>query len=175
MASLPHHGVVAEIGVADGDFSAEILRLNQPRELWLIDSWKLWPDDVVGFDPSNAPQHVQDDRYNNVRRRFENNSEVHVLRECSVYATAHFEDFHFDGIYIDANHLQVIGDIQVWWTKVKVGGWIAGHDYTNAGNYITVKKDIDTFVQDLRLDLVVTQGGDDIYERNYPSWLFWKP
>ena len=34
---LPKGGVVAEIGVADGDYSQEILALNEPSKLLLID------------------------------------------------------------------------------------------------------------------------------------------
>jgi hypothetical protein len=36
---IPKTGVVAEIGVADGDFSAEIIARTQPAILHLIDAW----------------------------------------------------------------------------------------------------------------------------------------
>jgi len=38
---IPKTGVVAEIGVADGDFSAEIIARTQPAILHLIDAWDL--------------------------------------------------------------------------------------------------------------------------------------
>ena len=37
---LPKHGVVAELGVNKGDFSATILSENQPARLHLIDPWQ---------------------------------------------------------------------------------------------------------------------------------------
>ncbi len=43
VASLPHGGVVAEIGVQLGDFAEVIWSLNQPRELYLIDCWEQQP------------------------------------------------------------------------------------------------------------------------------------
>jgi hypothetical protein len=36
---LPRGGVAAEIGVAFGDFTREILRRNKPARLHLIDTW----------------------------------------------------------------------------------------------------------------------------------------
>src|SRR5687767_6022213 len=36
---LPKGGIAAEIGVADGDYSAAILASAEPRELHLIDPW----------------------------------------------------------------------------------------------------------------------------------------
>ncbi len=37
---LPRNAVVAEIGVATGDFSERILTVCQPKELHLIDPWQ---------------------------------------------------------------------------------------------------------------------------------------
>ncbi len=34
---LPKHSIVAELGVAQGDFSAKILSVTKPKELYLID------------------------------------------------------------------------------------------------------------------------------------------
>jgi hypothetical protein len=39
LEALPKGGIAAEAGVADGDFSANILRLAQPQKLYLIDTW----------------------------------------------------------------------------------------------------------------------------------------
>ena len=36
---LPKNAVVAEIGVAHGDFSAQILEQSSPERLYLIDPW----------------------------------------------------------------------------------------------------------------------------------------
>ena len=47
--ALRQHGIGAEIGVAGGDFTSEILRRCAPRRLHLIDSW-LGPRYGYGFE-----------------------------------------------------------------------------------------------------------------------------
>lgn len=173
IASLPHGGVAAEIGVAEGLFSEVILNTNHPKELWLIDSWTYRDD--CGADPSNVHQVAQMARYFGVLRRFQSDRRVIVVRGESWLLAPCFLPGEFDWIHIDANHLQVRQDIEVWWPNVKPGGWITGHDYTVAGDHITVKTDLDAFVAERGLELFVTRGDDDVYEKNYPSWAFRKP
>src|SRR5437879_13869474 len=36
---LPSNGIVAEVGVDEGDYSEKILRLSNPKRLHLIDAW----------------------------------------------------------------------------------------------------------------------------------------
>jgi hypothetical protein len=170
MASLPHGGVVAEIGVAEGDFSATILELNQPRELWLVDCWEHQSVEIIGHDPSNVPKEAQEARYQQVLQRFRDAPEVRVKRMYSVSAASTFADAYFDAIYLDANHLCVREDIDAWWHKIKPGGWLMGHDYTVAGDFCTVKIEVDRWVGETNNKLFVSLGGDDIYERHYPSW-----
>ncbi len=47
-------------------------------------------------------------------------------------AAATFPREHFDFVYIDADHSYeaVKADIEAWWPKVRMGGVLAGHDYT---------------------------------------------
>src|SRR5881275_3065069 len=37
---LPHHGVIAELGVDRGAFSEKILTENAPKKLHLVDVWR---------------------------------------------------------------------------------------------------------------------------------------
>lgn len=171
--SLPHFKVAAEIGVASGALSEVILARNAPRELWLVDSWKHRCD--CGADPSNAADDTQMGYYLAVLRKFHLDPRVFVLRAESVAAAAVFPDHYFDWLHLDSNHLQVREDIEAWWPKVKPGGWLTGHDYTVAGDHITVKRDLDALVAQRGLELFVTRGEGDIYEKNYPSWAFRRP
>lgn len=176
VASLPHGGVAAEIGVAGGAFSRTILATNAPRRLYLIDPWEHQSAEAYGSDPSNVPQVAQDALYQQVLKYFSRDwRTVSIIRCFSLDAAGRFSPAHLDWIHIDANHLQVRQDIEAWWSKVKSGGWITGHDYTVAGDHITVKTDVDAFVAERGLELFVTRGDDDIYEKNYPSWAFRKP
>ena len=36
---LPKNGIIAELGVDNGDFSNKIISLTQPKKIYLIDTW----------------------------------------------------------------------------------------------------------------------------------------
>lgn len=67
---------------------------------------------------------------------------VNVIPLASVEAANLYEDNSLDFVFIDANHAYpfVKKDIKVWLPKVKHGGVLAGHDYTN---YNSVRKAVD--------------------------------
>ncbi|GAG22015.1 unnamed protein product [marine sediment metagenome] len=175
MASLPKGGIGAEIGVSEGLFSEVLLKVCKPRRLHLIDPWTFITSDALRNDASNVCQEGQESRYTQVRQRLGVKREVEILREYSLVAVQTFGDGYFDWIYVDADHTQAGVDAEAWWPKVKSGGWLTGHDYTMAGEHITVKAQIDEFVARHGLELFVTRGDTDIYEKNYPSWAVRKP
>lgn len=45
LAHMPCGGVVAEVGVDEGNFSQQILEICNPQKLYLIDSWKTTPQE----------------------------------------------------------------------------------------------------------------------------------
>jgi cephalosporin hydroxylase len=48
-----------------------------------------------------------------------------------------FENNSLDFVYIDANHAYnyVVQDIELWYPKVKKGGYLCGHDYIDMDWY----------------------------------------
>ena len=54
-----------------------------------------------------------------------------MIRANSKIASNFFEDNSLDFVYIDANHAYefVKEDIELWYPKVKSGGYVMGHDY----------------------------------------------
>ena len=122
---LPKKGVVAELGVDEGNFSQAILQHNQPRELHLVDVW-------------------DSDRYNtgkrrHVEQRFANeiaNGSVVIDIGLSTEVAGKFPDAHFDWIYIDTDHSYrtTKAELELYAPKVKPQGIIAGHDYI-VGNW----------------------------------------
>jgi hypothetical protein len=54
-----------------------------------------------------------------------------MVRATSEIAADMFNDNSLDFVYIDANHAYdyVVQDIELWYPKVKKGGFICGHDY----------------------------------------------
>lgn len=82
----------------------------------------------------------------------------------SIQASFRYEDRSLDFVFIDASHIYeaVKADIQAWLPKVKIGGYIGGHDYnTNIEPLNGVKLAVDEIF------------GEDkkIYNQNWGSWL----
>jgi len=82
---------------------------------------------------------------------------VKDIKKNSWEAANEFENESVDFIFIDADHKyeSVVKDIQAWLPKLKVGGVMSGHDYTQptAG----VKKAVEELLPDFKL------GTDEIW------------
>ena len=183
LASLPQNAICAEIGVDNGLLSKYIIDKCNPHELWLIDNWLYVGEGPYSTDPSNGPsQEYKDKQHVDIVMRYRNDHRVIVQRDSSLVAASQFTtelpdtQRLFDWVYLDANHLEVTADMDAWWPLIKSGGHMMGHDYTIAGEHITVKRDVDVWVARNRLNLLVAGlDSDDIYEQNYPTWLVRKP
>jgi len=129
---LPKQGTVAEIGVQKGDFSEEILLYAQPTHLYLIDCWQEQNQENYPNDPANVTQNQQEALYQFVCQKFAFDKRVIIIRDFSPDVTRLFKDNSLDWVFIDANHTYeaVKKDLEAWFSKVKVGGFICGHDYT---------------------------------------------
>ena len=123
LRNLPKGGTVAEIGVAEGDFSEQIFEICQPTRLCLIDVWK----------PDN-PRYGED-LYLQVLDRFSEEMQegaVAINRKLSTEAAEDFEDGYFDWIYLDTDHTYPTTqrELDAYASKVAQNGIIAGHDYS---------------------------------------------
>ena len=126
LSKLPTDGVACEIGVSRGDFTADILALNSPTKLHLVDSW-------------DSQRYAAD--LDKVRATFAAEiatGRVEINRGLSTEALARFDDAYFDWVYIDTNHsyATTAAELEICARKVKPGGRIAGHDFCT-GNVIT--------------------------------------
>jgi len=125
LKALPKNGVVAELGVDEGNFSEEIIKLNTPKKLHLVDVW-------------------QGERYNQDKRMGVEKKLAHKIKDGSVsidigYSTeivTTYPDAYFDWVYIDTAHSYhvTIDELNLYSAKVKPGGFMAGHDYV-VGNW----------------------------------------
>ncbi|NDC63997.1 MAG: class I SAM-dependent methyltransferase [Planctomycetia bacterium] len=125
LEALPKGGIVAELGVAEGDFSEQILRRVKPARLHLVDAW-----DSDRYLPG----------YDRVRERFAAeiaSGQVAVHRGYSTDVVSRFDDASFDFIYIDTTHMYdlTLDELRLAAAKVKPDGCIGGHDFT-AGDLI---------------------------------------
>jgi hypothetical protein len=133
---LPHGGEVAEIGVANGDFSQEILAHTAPARLHLIDPWEHQDRADYTRDRNNVSEGEQNDRFNAVRARFRAQIDggiVKVHRDYSADAAIFFGDGQLDWVYVDGMHTAeaAYDDLTTYAPKIKADGFIVGHDYTN--------------------------------------------
>src|SRR5437899_398672 len=90
---LPSNGIVAEVGVGEGDYSEKILRLSSPKRLHLIDAW--------------SSERFGEDKLNKVQSRFSAEIEcgqVVINRGVSWDELEKFPDAYFDWVYLDTSH-----------------------------------------------------------------------
>lgn len=122
---LPPNGIVAELGVANGDYTSQILKISQPKKLHLIDIWQ--------------SERYNEILFNNVRTKFAAEltiDKVEIHRKLSHEAAKDFSQQYFDWIYIDTSHCYngTKKELEYYASKIRDGGFIAGHDYT-MGNW----------------------------------------
>tara|TARA_Y100000592_G_scaffold74753_1_gene116634 strand:+ start:1263 stop:1868 length:606 start_codon:yes stop_codon:yes gene_type:complete len=103
---LPKNGICAELGVANGVFSHQILGINKPKKLILVD---IMLQKELPIEPDV----------------------VELIEGDSVEVMNQFEDNYFDWIYIDTDHTeeQTNKELQVCKNKIKYDGYIGLDDY----------------------------------------------
>jgi hypothetical protein len=152
----PANPVGAEIGVAAGETSAELLKQSPGLFLYMVDSWAD-PKEQRAHYRDSGDYHAmlslteQDQLHTSARaavapynRRFE------IMRMDSFTAAARLSgQVLFDFVFIDADHTYegCRGDIEAWRGLVKPGGVLCGHDYDLPGHpNLNVKKAVDEAV-----------------------------
>ena len=120
---LPKGGQVAEIGVAEGDFSRQILSICQPDTLHLIDPWA-WH-----FDDRYSPK-----AHKLVTQKFAREiaeGRVVVHRGTSSNILPDLPAGSLDWVYIDGGHdyESVKTDLDLCARVVRADGLITGDDY----------------------------------------------
>jgi Methyltransferase domain len=163
---MPKNAVCAEVGVFDGVLSERILALTSPRKLHLVDPWYTKPDGTLFDGPAqrfDSAKHASDSlegQYQSVVRLLSSEiaaGQVEIHRMLSHQAAPLFEDSHFDWAYLDASHYyeDVKLDLQVWFPKVKPGGFITGDDYDRQGFWDHgVTRAVDEFVKQSAVEVV---------------------
>jgi hypothetical protein len=128
---LPKYSIGAEIGVFKGDFSKILLDIVKPSILYLIDPWEGTIES--GDKNGNNIEYIQGYSYysNNIIRDFLFLPQVKILRHYSDIINL-FPNGHLDWVYIDGAHdyITVKNDLVLSYSKIKNGGYIMGHDYT---------------------------------------------
>lgn len=133
---MPKNAVCAEIGIAYGDFSQEIINAMQPKELFLFDVYTEKPGGAEWWGQKRlAESGLIHEEF--IKNRFAKYGNVFTKKGKSWEALQRFPDDYFDYVYVDGNHTYggVKQDIAALKKKVKNGGIIAFNDYTYFGIY----------------------------------------
>lgn len=155
---LSKGSVGAEIGSWKGDFSQMIIDIAKPKELHLIDPWKFqtefgqrWYGGSIAQDQSDMDQIFED-----VKNRFEKYNNIKIHRDFSEFVADKFADSYLDFVYIDGNHYYefVKKDLELYFPKIKSGGFLLGDDYSWTSPELKqkrpVKQAVDEFVEKYR-------------------------
>lgn len=128
---MPKGGRCAEIGVWEGDFSAEILNITKPKELVLIDPWDLLAEREEEHTHSQHNDAVRmREKFDQVAGGLGRLPNCTLRKGFSAEVLESYPDHYFDWVYIDGNHLYdfVLEDIMIAAHKVRPGGIVAGDD-----------------------------------------------
>lgn len=122
---LPVDAVVAEIGVAYGDFTKQIIEITNPRHLHLIDLWQ-------GKRYGEGLEKINRDLLGQIGTK-----QIIVNRGYSTQVLSEFPDSYFDWVYIDTDHTYATtrDELLLCHKKVNSDGIICGHDFSK-GNVI---------------------------------------
>lgn len=152
-----------EVGVYEGATAAVIAQQRHNAIIHCVDPWAnnssydyKATNDYLAF--SSDEQHQRHFETFKARNWFtESQGRLKIYRKQSQVAVEDFSDNSMDLVFIDADHSYsgVKQDINLWWNKVKSGGYLGGHDYDFPDLPFGVKKAVDEFVaeRDLELEL----------------------
>lgn len=128
--------MAAEIGVAEGNFSEDMLRWKLDgypavTKLYMVDRWRM-----VDTQKGDAafPQEWHDKNLAQVYERMRPYGQrAVILRGDSTEMAHQVDDQSLTLLYIDGDHSYdgVTADLLFWTPKVKPGGIVALHDYEN--------------------------------------------
>jgi SAM-dependent methyltransferase len=141
LANIRAGSAGAEIGVWNGDFSAQILWTVRPSLLHLIDPWKCVHDDEhldASYGANKINQEGMDEIQKRVTKRFERAINLGIVRIHPAPSTEilqKFPDESLDFVYVDGDHTHqgYLADLRASLRVVKKGGLICGGDYGQDG------------------------------------------
>lgn len=108
-------------------------------------------------------QATMEQRFQSVKVRFEREIKLRriiIHRADSNEVVTAFPDNYFEWVYIDGNHLYeyVKKDLEAFYSKVQLGGWLCGDDYGVAGWWENgVQRAVDEFVASFPVTLEILE------------------
>jgi len=118
--------VGAFLGRSTAFMAVEIINSGKNIKFDVVDTW----EGSIEHELKSKEEHEW--LYNSfICNTYPVNQTINPIRTTSVEAAKLYADNSLDFVFIDAGHEyeDVKSDLQAWYSKVKVGGFIAGHDY----------------------------------------------
>jgi len=151
------HEVGCEVGVHTGDTTIELLKkLSNIKIYHAVDPWESYEkyDGSKYRKPGNKKFKTWSaalEAFNERTKEYKKKITVH--RMTSVEAVKGFGNESLDWVFIDANHEYpyIKENLELWVPKVKVGGFVSGHDYGN--KWAGIKKAVDELVPKNKLHI----------------------
>ena len=164
---------ICEVGVNRGD-NFRLLLNAEPDLAVAVDAWRA--DGAISQNDNLETQETLNTYHDDLVTLSKTVPAIKILRMYSLEAAKTFADEFFDFVYIDADHTYeaVKQDISAWYPKVKRGGVLSGHDYSNWTNSNGVRfgviEAVNEFVekQNLKDNFHTTKG-------HCKNWLVVKP
>lgn len=127
VTKVPDDGIFVECGAWLGSSSSYLCDIAQDRiKVFIVDTWKGSPDELNSTHRLATTTDIFKIFIDNMGER-----SFTPIRMDSCEASLQFNNESCDVVYIDMTHTYeaVKRDIECWLPKVKIGGYIAGHDY----------------------------------------------
>jgi hypothetical protein len=128
--------VGAEVGVWTGDTCSQLLPARPQLFLYLVDRWcPPTKDDSYFHSGAKIAGYTQtkheEAHHLTVSKVKPYEDRVKYLIGNTVDMADEIEDNSLDFAFIDADHSYegVLGDLKAYLPKIKIGGWIGGHDW----------------------------------------------
>jgi len=128
------HPVGVEVGVYVADMSIELLK-NPALTLFMVDPWGATAEDSPYYKSGDHHAQITDGAqqvYEQYSRARVDGKRAVVLKARSTDAALLFSR-ELDFVFLDGDHSYeaVVADIEAWRSKIRIGGWLCGHDYAN--------------------------------------------
>lgn len=138
----------AEIGVFKGINAKKFLDEMNIEHAWLVDCWGHFenePQTIANHKIDRDPL-FWDKTYKEVQNLFRDYSNVSIIKAWSQEAAQIVPD-GLDFVYIDADHTyeSSLQDIELWLSKIKMGGWLMGDDYMWEGTHWAVNHFVEKY------------------------------
>jgi len=138
---------ICEVGVRQGENFLKMIKHN-PEDAVAVDLWR--KDGLMSHNDKDYSQEQLDEQYKKFKGMVKGLKNVTIHRDYSKRVSGLYPYDYFDLIYLDADHTYegVTEDIEAWYPKVRIGGFLLGDDFVDRTTRTGVKFGVVSAVRD---------------------------